>query len=209
MPFRVGRAGPGCKDNLTEKPFQERSHTRRGGIVRMTCLSVAIALVACVAATAEPKMLSKEEAAAGWINLFDGETTFGWTASGDAQWKIDGGNIVCAAGTNGALATTSEFADFKFSAKVRLSAEDMVGIGVRADLDGHPSENGSGLLVIREPKDGGSNWHTVEVEANGANLSAKVDGKDAEIKGSRGRGHTTPVSDGREPRAVGEHRPPG
>jgi hypothetical protein len=160
----------------------------RGGILKVTCLSVAIALVACVAATAEPKMLSKEEAAAGWINLFDGETAFGWIASGDAQWKIDGGNIVCAAGTNGALATTSEFADFKFSAKVRVSAEDIIGIGVRADLDGHPSENGSGLLVIREPKDGGSNWHTVEIEASGANLSAKVDGKDAEIKGSRGRG---------------------
>lgn len=133
-------------------------------------------------------MLSKDEASAGWINLFDGETTFGWNASGDAQWTVDGGNIVCADGTGGALATTSEFADFKFTAKVRVSGEDIAGIGVRADLDGHPSENGSGLLVISEPKDGGSDWHTVEIEANGANVSAKVDGKDAELKTSRGRG---------------------
>lgn len=133
-------------------------------------------------------MLSKDEASAGWINLFDGETTFGWNASGDAQWTVDGGNIVCADGTGGALATTSEFADFKFTAKVRVSGEDIAGIGVRADLDGHPSENGSGLLVISEPKDGGSDWHTVEIEADGANVSAKVDGKDAELKTSRGRG---------------------
>ena len=160
----------------------------RGGIVKALCLGAAIALVACATATAEPKMLSKEEASAGWINLFDGETTFGWAASGDAQWKVDGGAIVCEAGSGGSLATTSEFADFKFSAKVRVSAEDMMGIAVRADLDGHPSETGSPLLIVREPKEGGKDWHTVEIEANGAILSAKIDGKDAEMKGTRGRG---------------------
>jgi len=161
----------------------------RRGILTAVCLGAAIALAASTTAAAEPKMLSKDEAAAGWINLFDGETVFGWTASGDAQWKVDGGNIVCETGSGGALATTSEFADFKFSAKVRVSAEDMAGIAVRADLDGHPSENGSPLLIIREPNGGGAEWHTVEIEANGATVSAKVDGKDAEIRGTRGRGH--------------------
>ncbi|MBM3288707.1 MAG: DUF1080 domain-containing protein, partial [Candidatus Hydrogenedentes bacterium] len=170
------------------RPFQERRRCMRGGILKGACWGVAIALVTCGPAMAEPKMLSKDEAAMGWINLFDGETSFGWAASGDAQWKVDGGSIVCDAGSGGSLATTSEFADFKFSAKVRVSAEDTAGIAVRADLDGHPSENGSPLLVIREPKDGGANWHTVEIEANGASVSAKIDGQSAEIKGSRGRG---------------------
>ncbi len=160
----------------------------RGGILKAACLCAAFALVAGVSATAEPKMLSKDEAKAGWINLFDGETTFGWNASGDAQWKVDGGNIVCEAGTNGALATTSEFADFKFVAKVRVSAEDMLGIGVRADLDGHPSENGSPLLVIRGPKEGADKWQTVEIEANGGTVTAKVDSAAAEVKGTRTRG---------------------
>lgn len=161
----------------------------RGGNLKAMVFCTLIALLACGPALADAKMLSKEDAQAGWISLFDGETTFGWTLSGDAQWKVDGGNIVCADGTNGALTTTSEFADFKFNAKVRVSAEDIAGIAVRAALDGHPSENGSALLVISEPKGGGSEWHTVDIEANGANLAAKVDGKDVAIKGTRGRGH--------------------
>lgn len=151
-------------------------------------LTLAVAAIPLCAAFAEPKLPTKEEAAAGWISLFDGETTFGWTQSGDAAWTIQDGNIVCADGTGGVLSTTSEFADFKFVAKVRVSAEDIAGIAVRASIDGHPSENGSPMLVISEPKSGGTEWHTVEIEANGNAIAAKVDGKDVEMKGTRGRG---------------------
>ncbi|MDZ4860971.1 MAG: DUF1080 domain-containing protein [Candidatus Hydrogenedentes bacterium] len=161
-----------------------------GGLLRSACYCAMIAFVMAGAASAEPKKLSKDEASAGWINLFDGETTFGFNQTGDAKWAVEDGAIVCANGTGGALATTSQFADFVFSAKVRVSSEDIAGIAVRASLEGHPTENGSAMLVITEPKDGGKEWHTVEITANGADLTAKLDGKDVELKGStRGRGY--------------------
>jgi len=161
----------------------------RRSLLLPACLGVLAACLFGLAASAEPKMLSKKEAEAGWINLFDGETTFGWNQSGDAKWAIDGGTIVCAGGSGGVLSTTSQFADFIFTAKVRLSAEDIAGIGVRATLDGHPTETGTPMLVITEPKDGGKDWHTVEITANGGDLSAKLDGKDVDLKGERGRGY--------------------
>ena len=49
-------------------------------------------------------------AAAGWINLFDGETTFGLASLGDTAWKADGGNLVCETGTGGWIASNARFA---------------------------------------------------------------------------------------------------
>src|ERR1700704_1115391 len=43
-----------------------------------TCLLLAIA-IPCQAQNAKPNTLTPKEIADGWILLFDGETTFGWT----------------------------------------------------------------------------------------------------------------------------------
>lgn len=159
----------------------------RGGAIKAMCVCAMAAMMLGGAAHAAP--IGKDEAAQGWVNLFDGETTFGWNALGDAKWKVDDGNIVSEDGTGGALWTSAQFADFNFSAKVRVSGEDIVGLAFRGTTEGHPSENGSAFLVISEPKDAGKEFHTIEVSANGADLKAKVDGKDVEIKGTRGKGH--------------------
>lgn len=143
----------------------------------------------CLVSASTFAELTKDEIAAGWINLFDGQTLFGWNSLGDAAFEADAGNIVCESGTGGQLATTSQFKDFKLSLKVRVSPEDSVGIGARAALEGHPSENGTAVLLVSEPKDGKGEWHTVEVEASGDNLSAKVDGKSVPLEGSRPHGY--------------------
>ena len=35
---------------------------------------------------AQPNTVTPEEAAQGWVLLFDGESLFGWTPEGSAKW---------------------------------------------------------------------------------------------------------------------------
>ena len=84
-----------------------------------------------------------------WINLFDGETTFGWNDLGDVEWSVVDGAIVSGKGTGGLIATTSQFQDFELMAKVRVKAGSTSGIAFRAGLDGHPTVNGSSRLDLR------------------------------------------------------------
>ena len=119
----------------------------------------------------------------GWINLFDGETTFGWTAVGEASWQVQDGALVCESGSGGWIHTTTQFADFELDAEIKVSPEASTGIVFRAASDGHPSENGSGTIFISEPKEGKGDWKMVHVTANGGNVSATVDGQAVENLG--------------------------
>src|SRR5947209_7895533 len=70
-----------------------------------------------ILALAAPKAaaLTPQDIADGWINLFDGETTFGWKIDGDATVK-DG--LLILGGIKRTTATTSsEFATFKYRLK--------------------------------------------------------------------------------------------
>lgn len=124
------------------------------------------------------------------INLFDGETLFGWNAIGTAEWKVDDGAIECRSGAGGFLATTSQFKNFELSLMVRLKDEASTGIVVRGGLEGHHTENGSTYLVIREKKDADSAWKNVVITAKGNAVSATVDGEKADIEvGTRDKGY--------------------
>jgi hypothetical protein len=74
----------------------------------------AVLTLACVArpASAADHALAPEEISEGWILLFDGQTTFGWEAGSDANWKVQDGVLAASAGKPGLLCTTSEFADY-------------------------------------------------------------------------------------------------
>ncbi len=115
-----------------------------------------------------------------WINLFDGETTFGWTAMGDAKWAVADGALSAAEGTGGLIATTSKFQDFELTAEIKLKEECSTGLVFHGSLEGHPSENGSGVLWLREAKGSGSPWHTVHVSAKGNKVTVELDGKAAD-----------------------------
>ena len=122
-------------------------------------------------------------AADEWLNLFDKETLFGWNQLGQGSWKVADGNLICDSGAGGWLATTSQFADFELVVRMRVDADGAAGLVFRAGLEGHPSENGSSEIVIKEPKGSKPEWREIKVTANGATVSATVDGKDVEIKG--------------------------
>ena len=41
-----------------------------------------------------PALLTEDELAEGWLALFDGQTLFGWTATSDANWRVEDGTVV-------------------------------------------------------------------------------------------------------------------
>lgn len=60
----------------------------------------------------EPNELPREDAAAGWIKLFDGETLFGWRPpAGD--WRVEAGALVSDGAAPAILTTTTAFADYE------------------------------------------------------------------------------------------------
>lgn len=164
------------------------------GMKRLLTALVAVALIAGGAAVAQAQVAEKlptiDEAAQGWVSLFDGETLFGWIQLGDAQWKVADTNIVRDSGAGGWLATTMPFADFELKAKIRVAPEHSAGLAVRTSLDGHPAETGGTVINLTEPKDGKGDWKVVEVKAEGTTVTATVDGKAVEgLTSGRGFGH--------------------
>lgn len=84
---------------------------------------------------AEPNTLTPEQIAAGWINLFDGETLFGWQPTSDANWKVENGEIRVSSGKEGWLMTTSEFADYELHVEFKAPAMTNSGIFLRTPLE--------------------------------------------------------------------------
>lgn len=124
------------------------------------------------------------------INLFDGETLYGWTTFGDAGFKVVDGAIVCEEGSGGWLATSSQFADFELTASVRVSPKATTGIAFRAGLENHPSEDGTYVITLTTPENATPEWQTVVVKAVGNEVSATVNGQPVEkLEGRRPLGH--------------------
>ena len=138
---------------------------------------------ACFAAGLVTMAAASAAAAGEWIDLFDGETLFGWQPLGDVEWEVADGTIVGTRGTGGWLATTSAFMDFELTAKVRVRRGNSAGLVVRAGLDGHWTENGACAILFSQPKGAESEWRQVQVTANGESVTATVDGESAEVVG--------------------------
>jgi len=128
----------------------------------------------------------------GWIDLFDGETLFGWKPMGVLEWQVDGGVASCRHVKNacGWLATTSVFADFELSAGLRVDDGGAMGLVVRSALEGHPSENGASLVTLTAPEGGKAVFHEVRVIASGDSVMATVDGQEVDVaRGGAACGH--------------------
>ncbi len=155
-------------------------------MIRRTRYTVAAAMIA-LAAMAAP--LSAQDVAEGqWINLFDGESLFGWTQFGDAAWEVADGVLSAKRGTNGWLASTCQFADFDLTVKIRVTGKGSAGIVFRTGLEGHHSETGGAAITL--PAQDDDTWRLVQVRAVGPSVSATVDGKTVEgLAVSRARGY--------------------
>ena len=79
--------------------------------------------------------LTVNELHAGWIQLFDGESLFGWQSSDAGDWNVHEG--VLTAGTNkpSRLCTTSEFADYVLRFEFRASNAGKAQVILRSPPD--------------------------------------------------------------------------
>ena len=140
--------------------------------------------------------LTEEEIAAGWIALFDGHSLFGWKPNNDVNWHVDEGVIKADKGEPGLLLTTSPFADYELKFEFKLTPETNSGIFLRTtfnptdpskdcyelNLCDQKTEFPTGSLVARskidKPLPVSSEWQTCEVNLEGSNIKAIINGKE-------------------------------
>lgn len=146
------------------------------------------------AAESAQNKLTPEELTEGWIQLFDGETLFGWSPGSEADWKVANGVISVSSGKPGLLHTTSEFADYVLRVDFRAPKETNSGIFLRtpavptsptadcyevniADPSVSPFPTGS--LVGRQKgsvEKFSTDWQSYEIRADGDHITIKLDG---------------------------------
>jgi len=148
------------------------------------------------AAELKPNTLTPQEVADGWLLLFDGESTFGWTPRGDVKWEVADGVLCSHAGAgSGMLSTTTEFADYQLRADFWVDEKANSGVFVRCPIageitsgnayevnicDAHPKwPTGSISEVARvggQPKTAGK-WNTIEITAELDQLGVRLNGQ--------------------------------
>jgi len=154
------------------------------------------ALIAAAPAPAEePNALTSEEIAEGWILLFDGETTFGWKAASEANWRIEDAALTADEGEVGLLHTTSQFGNYVLKVDFRSAAGANGGVFLRtnpapADVNGRCYEVNiadwgtndwpTGSIVHHkkvEKAHDSEDWQTMELTADGPRFVVKIDGE--------------------------------
>lgn len=158
----------------------------------MRCLLTTLVLAFTL--SAQVSVLSKEEAANGWIALFDGESLFGWTSEGGSQWKVVNGTLTSESGEYGWLRHNAMFADFQLHCEFRTTADGNSGIFLRSAAVGAPHLSGyelqifdkhpkfpTGSLVGHAASTGApilaNEWHSFDVTVDRTHMVVKLDGK--------------------------------
>jgi len=150
-------------------------------------------------ATAEQLLagrLSPQEAAEGWIRLFDGHTFFGWAIAGQANWRIEEETIVVDDGNPCLLTTNSQWADFEFQCEYLMEPDTNSGVFLRTvwqptteasdsiEINLAPADQSfpSGSLdrkqqsELQQPPEPGK-WHTLNVVCRGNSVHVRIDGE--------------------------------
>lgn len=157
--------------------------------------SLVLALAAVLPLAAQVNTLTPKEISEGWLLLFDGESTWGWTAEGRAKWKVANGAIVSDGGEYGWLRTNSQFADYRLKLEFQTEADGNSGVFLRAKKDSEPHKSGYEVQIFdAHPKfpTGGivdhvapsrktvieaGKWHAYEIVALGQRILIKLDGR--------------------------------
>lgn len=105
--------------------------------VGLSIVGFALLFVGALAAptNAEPQLLPQKLLDEGWIQLYDGETLYGWQQVGDAKWEVADGAVATDGEKPGWLMTTTEWADFELHAEFKAPASTNSGIFLRTALE--------------------------------------------------------------------------
>ncbi|MGC4006751.1 MAG: DUF1080 domain-containing protein [Pirellulales bacterium] len=110
--------------------------------------------VTAKADAANPNSLTQAEIDRGGLLLFDGETTYGWTAVGKAEWKVVDGELCAAGDAEGFLVTNTDFGDYELRAQFKTTPETNSGVFVHTPA---------------EPKDPKTDCYEINIAAVGKN----------------------------------------
>lgn len=164
-------------------------------IARALCLAWVLIGLLVATSPAAPASLTDAELAEGWILLFDGETTYGWEPTSDANWKVADGVVSASSGQPGFLTTTSEFSDYVLKVEFRAPKETNSGVFLRTPVKpADPAKDcyelniatpevspfPTGSFVNRQRTSDfqpSSDWQSYEVTAEGGHFVVKLDGR--------------------------------
>jgi len=143
---------------------------------------------------AQTNSLTPQEAAEGWLLLFDGTSLFGWTPELEAKWRTVDGELIADAGGNGWLRSNSAFANYIFKCDFKTGATGNSGVFLRSAKEGQPHVTGYELQIFNQhPKfptgslvnhiaatkvqPAPDQWHSYEVSVSGDHFIVKLDGR--------------------------------
>ena len=107
--------------------------------MRRTAAAAVLLLLPLLGQAAEPgkfATLSRKEIADGWILLFDGKTTFGWTTPTGSKWTVLNGMMAPQGDKPAVLVTTTVFADCDVSLEYRQKTPNSLRVIAVADAEG-------------------------------------------------------------------------
>jgi hypothetical protein len=155
---------------------------------------VALTLLLALTALAQPAKLPANLAAEGWLLLFDGESLFGWTPEGKAEWRVVDGALIADSGGYGWLRHNSRFDNFQLHVEFQTEAGGNSGVFLRAAKTGQPHLTGYELQIYdaheryptgsilgtgaaKEGKIKPGQWQAFDVLALGNQFIVKLDGR--------------------------------
>ena len=141
-------------------------------------------------------LLTDDELRAGWIQLYDGQTLFGWMPNNEVDWHVnDSGEIEASQGEPGLLNTTVPFADYELRCDYWMAEGGNSGIFLRTIAspsdptkecyelnicDSHPKFKTGSLVGRAQPgkvATGEGVWKTFHVTVEGNRIIARLDGE--------------------------------
>jgi hypothetical protein len=118
----------------------------------------------------------------------------GWTPAGQGTWSVTDGAITPNAGPAGSLRTNLAYTNFILRLEFKGTAETNSGVFIRSAPTGPPQDTGYevqiwdkhpqfptgsivGMAATKEGKINPGQWQSMEIRAEGEQISVSIDGK--------------------------------
>ncbi|MDG2222731.1 MAG: DUF1080 domain-containing protein [Rubripirellula sp.] len=140
--------------------------------------------------------LPADEAAEGWVRLFDGQTLFGWEATGDANFRVEDGKLVVDGGEQALLCTTMPWRDYELVVEFKAEPKTNSGVFLRTPLqptdpavdcyevniapDDNPFPTAGIVKRLKAESQSAQpfqQWRTMRMRLEGGKLQVSVDGQ--------------------------------
>jgi len=101
---------------------------------------------------ARPTALNTDEAAQGFVPIFDGESLDGWVGlDGDtSSYYVEQGVLVCKATGKKHIFTKKKYANFVLRLQIKMDPGGNNGVGIRTRIDKSPHLHGMEIQVLED-----------------------------------------------------------